>query len=136
MKNLALILVMFLSINSVWAQQQRSEQRISIEERQKQELQQLKSALDINEAQETQIVKLQTAFAKESKTLRSGMSQNSDRQAMREQMNTLRKKYDTDVKAVLTDAQKVKYEELLAKRKENMQGQRQGQSQGKKRQRK
>lgn len=140
MKNLALILVLFLSVNTLWAQQQqKGGQRISMEERQKQELKELKSTLELTAEQEKEIVKLQTAFTKESKALRSGMTQNTDRKAMRDKMTTLRKKYDTDVKALLTDEQKAKYDKLIAKRQEQMQGQRQGQkrgeSQGKKRQR-
>ena len=121
MKKLALLFVLVLGLNSMWAQEQRGGQRMSIEDRQAQELKTLKKNLNLDKEQEKAIIKFQDAFAKEVNTLRSGMSQGGDRSAMREKMNTLRTKYDADVRKVLNDEQKVKYDEMFEKRASQMQ---------------
>lgn len=131
MKKLALFIVLLLGVSAMWAQPQQGRQRMSIEDRQAQELKNLKEKLELNKEQEKSVISFQKAFAKEVNTLRSQMSQGGDRGAMREKMTTLRKKFDADVRTILNDEQKVKYDALLKKREAQMQ-QRQGQGQERK----
>ncbi len=128
MKKLGTILVLFLGLNAIWAQGPGGGQRMSMEERQAQELKNLTKALDLDENQITAVKELQADFAKEAKELRSGMQQGGDRQAMREGMYKLRNQFDVDVKAVLTKEQYPKFEEYIKNRDSQMQ-QRQGQGQ-------
>lgn len=132
MKKLAIMLVVCLSTIGLTVQAQGGGQRMSIEERQAQELKALTKAVDLDTAQVSAVKVLQAKMAEDSESMRSTMSKN-DRQAMREAMEELRETYDKDVRALLTEEQLPKYEEYLEKREEAMsqrQGQRPGQGQG------
>jgi len=142
MKRLGLILAICLTTLTLSAQRgdggQRGErssngQRMSMEDRQAKELEQLTTQLELTPAQVTEISKLQEASTKAMKEKRESMSKDTDRKVMAEEMSALREKYNEDVKALLTDDQKVKYEALVKEREEQMkqrQGQRQGGGQG------
>lgn len=130
MKRLGFIVALLLGVNMLWAQPPGGGQRVSIEERQLQELKSLKTALDLDKDQVKGVKEFQSDFAKSMETIRSGMGQNNDRKAMREEVDKLRDKFDADVKTLLTDEQKPKYLEYLKKRDEQMQQQRQGKGRG------
>ena len=134
MKRIGLILTLILSTMVMSAQRgdssQRSDdrkggQKMSAEDRQKKELEQLTETLALTPEQVTDITALQDTLSVTMEEKRSTMSKDTDRKAMSEGMKELREKYNEDVLALLTEEQKVKYEAYLEKR-ESQGKQRQG----------
>ncbi len=93
---------------------------MSMEARQAQELDTLTKVLSLTDEQVEKVKALQEKQQKAFEENRASMSENTDRDAMREKMEAMRKQYDTDLKALLTDEQAEKYEAYQTKRKEEM----------------
>lgn len=138
MKRIGIFLMILLSTMVVSAQRgdggQRGEgksqgQRMSSEERQEQELVQMTKALSLTPEQVVDVTKIQNKLTADIELKRSTMSKDTDRKVMREEMKELRDQYNEDVKVLLTDEQKLKYEAYLKKREDKM-NQRQGQASG------
>ncbi|MDA3852641.1 MAG: hypothetical protein PF444_00130 [Bacteroidales bacterium] len=142
MKRIGIILMVLLSTVVVSAQRgdvgQRGEgkshgPKMSSEERQEQQLVQMTKNLSLTPEQVADVTKIQDKLTLAIEVKRSTMSKDTDRKVMRKEMAELREQYNEDVKALLTDEQKVKYEAYLKEREDKMmqrQGQHQGQRQG------
>lgn len=129
MKRVSLILMVLLATTLVSAQRGGSnsrgerpggEQRMSPEERQAQELDTLTKVLSLSEEQRTKIEELQENQRKAFEENREAMSENTDREAMREKMMAMREKYEEDMKSILTPEQVEKYDAYQKKREEEM----------------
>ena len=79
----------------------------------------LTTQLGLSADQRTQLVTLEQARRTEMQTLRSQMQAGGDRTAMRQNMQTMRDKYDTQLKGILTADQYTKYNQLREDRMEN-----------------
>jgi len=99
------------------AQNPVNRQMQSASERAKMESEQMVKALDLNANQTVQVQAINLRYAqKDSVSMaerRKNQSGNVDREAMRKSMQTDRDAKATEVKSVLTDKQKAKYEALL-----------------------
>lgn len=136
MKKLLIITVIFLSVVSL-AQAQRGSgqrpskagdkhQRMDPAQRIERQVQGLTKALELNTEQQAKVKEIfkkygemqREAFTK----MRESAGENVDRDAMRTKMRTLmgdiRKKQDEEIKALLTDTQKEKYEQFQKERLE------------------
>ena len=129
MRKIGITLMILLMTMSVSAQrgnggqrgsEQKSEQRMSPEERQAKELAQLTKVLSLSDKQIVEVANLQTAMSKDIKAKRASMTSNSDRKTMRTEMEALRNKYNEDVLTLLDDEQKEKYIAYLKKKDEKM----------------
>lgn len=133
MKKMFLITVLFLSVFSLAQAQRNTGQRPSrsgggqprmnpsewIERR----TQRLAETLSLSE---DQIAKVKAIYTKDSEEQRKAMEkaradgQEFDREKMREQMTASRTKQDNEIRALLTDEQKVKFEQYIKEREERM----------------
>lgn len=133
MKRMFLITVLFLSVFSLAQAQRNTGQRPSrsgsgqprmnpsewIERR----TQRLAETLSLNE---DQIAKVKAIYTKDAEEQRKAFEkakaegQEPDREKMREQMIASRTRQDNEIKALLTDEQKVKFENYIKEREERM----------------
>ncbi|MDD4192008.1 MAG: hypothetical protein PHI28_11795 [Mangrovibacterium sp.] len=133
MKKMFLMTVLFLSVFSLAQAQRNTGQRPSrsgngqprmnpsewIERR----TQRLADALSLNE---DQVTKVKAVYTKNSEGQRKAMEkaraegQEYGREKMREQMQASRIRQDNEIRALLTDEQKVKFEQYLKERDERM----------------
>ena len=133
MKKFLFIFVLFLGVFSL-AQAQRDTsqrpsstgdrpQRMDPAERVERQTQHLKETLSLTDEQTAKVKGIYTKNMEKQrqafeKARESGKE--VDREEMRTQMMTSMKQQDTEVKALLTDEQKVKYEEFIKEREERM----------------
>ena len=89
----------------------------SATERAKMESEQMVKALDLNAGQTAQIQAINLKYAKKDSVSmverRKNQSDNVDREAMRKAMQAERDAKATEIRALLTDGQKAKYETFL-----------------------
>lgn len=138
MKKLLFILSAFLIISlASYAQSERPQrerqpqrqgqgqtQRVTFAERQAKLLEGMKKTLALTKEQTTKIETINKAYDAKMTALREKASTQEDRQAMRTDMRKMMEAYDTDVKAVLTPEQKVSYEKMQEKRRQDQASQR------------
>ncbi|MFA7043996.1 MAG: hypothetical protein WC186_06605 [Bacteroidales bacterium] len=119
MKNLKSIVVVTLLLigTATMAQGPAHRQMRSATERAKMESEQMVKALDLKAGQTAQIQAINLKYAqKDSVSMverRKNQSENVDREAMRKAMQAERDAKATEIKALLTDGQKAKYDEFL-----------------------
>lgn len=126
---LAAIALMLTATNEMSAQGQRQGervgqgqgqgQRMSFSERQARTLVMLTDSLDLSKTQVAAIKKVNTTYDAKFTSLREEMQNAEDRSAMRNKMRPLMDSYSKEVKAVLTEAQQVKYDVLQKNRRSN-----------------
>ncbi|SET70206.1 hypothetical protein [Hymenobacter actinosclerus] len=82
----------------------------------------LTKQLSLSADQRTQLVTLEQARRAEMQTMRGQMPAGGDRTAMRQTMQTMRDKYDTQLKGILTADQYTRYSQQREERAENRGG--------------
>lgn len=135
MKRILLIAVLLLTVFSLAQAQRNTGQRPSKSENGQQprmtdpaerierQTQRLSEALSLNE---DQITKVKEIYTKNAETHRKAFEEarasgeEIDREKMHEQMKASMAKQDNEIKALLTDEQKVKFEKFIKEREEKM----------------
>jgi hypothetical protein len=84
------------------------------------QMEELKEGLELSDDQEKQVRDIITAGFETMRTAREGMQDGGDREAMREKMQQMREEQTTKIKAVLTEEQFTKYEQIQQERRERM----------------
>ena len=84
-------------------------------------IKQLTKELKLSADQKSKIEAIQAESAKATEALKAKMEDGGDKKAIRQEMKASREQTAVKIKAVLNDEQKVKYDELQEKRKENAQ---------------
>ena len=79
----------------------------------------LTKQLGLSAEQRTQVLTMEQAHQAEMKTMRDQAQAGGDRTAMRQNMQTMRDKYDTQLKGILTADQYAKYEQQREDRMDN-----------------
>ncbi len=79
----------------------------------------LTKQLGLSADQRTQLVTMEQARRTEMQTMRGQMQNGGDRTAMRQNMESMRDKYDTQLKGILTADQYTKYEQQREDRMDN-----------------
>ncbi len=97
-------------------QGQGERQRMSFSERQEQNLKMLTDSLGLTADQITKIKALNKTYETKSDKMREEAAESGDRNAMREKMRSFMDDYNKDVRALLTDKQKVKFDKLQENR--------------------
>jgi len=149
MKKLALIMVLFLGVMTIASAQRGNEQRpskgqygqreqhMSPEQRVDQQVAKLDEQLKLSAEQKTKVKALLTANMEKQRAQmekqREKMEQQREamkntenkeaqmqREKMRSEMQARMAKQDQEIKALLTDSQKAKYDEMVKKRQERM----------------
>lgn len=136
MRKLVLILALFVAVVTVAEAQRNTGQRpsqsqsgqprgerMSPEERLERQVNNMKEKLGLSEEQTTKVTALLKANQEKQraafeKARESG--EQPDREKMRAQMQENMKKQDADIKALLTDEQKTKYDAMIKEREERM----------------
>jgi Spy/CpxP family protein refolding chaperone len=134
MKRILLITVLFLSVFSLAQAQRNTGERPSKSddgghrmmdpaERIERQTQRLTEALSLNEDQVTKVKGIYTKYAeKHRKAFEEARASGEeiDRDKMHETMKASMTKQDNEIKALLTDEQKVKFEKYIEEREEKM----------------
>jgi periplasmic protein CpxP/Spy len=85
------------------------------------QMEELKEGLDLSDDQEKQVREILTAGSETMRKTREEMQDGGgDRDAMREKMQQMREEQTEKIKAVLTEDQFTKYEQIQAERRERM----------------
>ena len=84
------------------------------------QMEELKEGLELSDDQEKQVREIITAGFETMRTAREGMQDGGDREAMREKMQQMRDEQTAKIKAVLTEEQFAKYEQIQQERRERM----------------
>lgn len=85
------------------------------------QMEELKDGLDLSDDQEKQVREILTAGSETMRKAREEMQDGGgDREAMREKMQQMREEQNEKIKAVLTEEQFTKYEQIQAERRERM----------------
>lgn len=85
------------------------------------QMEELKEGLDLSDDQEKQVREILTEGSETMRKAREGMQDGGgDRDAMREKMQQMREEQSEKIKAVLTEDQFTKYEQIQAERRERM----------------
>jgi len=84
------------------------------------QMEELKSGLELSDDQEKQVREIITAGFETMQKAREGMQDGGDREAMREKMQQMREEQTEKIKAVLSEEQFTKYEQIQAERRERM----------------
>lgn len=107
----AFLLLALLAGTTAFAQQGRGQQ-LSPQERTQRQLERYQKQLDLTADQTSKIKEIVTASMEEMQKLRGQAG--SDRQAMFQSMQALNQKRNEQIKAVLTEEQKAKFEKMQA----------------------
>lgn len=83
------------------------------------QMEELKESLELSDDQEKQVREIITAGFETMREAREGM-QDGDREAMREKMQAMREEQTQKIKAVLSEEQFTKYEQIQKERRERM----------------
>lgn len=111
-----LALLLFITTMSIAQAPQEQGKQPNSEEMVKRQTEQMVKELTLNETQKTKVEAINKKFGtKMSETLKAA---GGDREKTREQMKTLRKDRDTELKSVLTAEQYTKYQEFEKKKME------------------
>ena len=86
------------------------QQRLSQEQRTKQQVDTLAKVLTLNASQKEKLTKIFTDNAAEMRKMRESMGENADREQMRTEMEKMRTTQNTKIKEVLTNEQFTKYQ--------------------------
>jgi hypothetical protein len=84
------------------------------------QMEELKSGLELSDDQEKQVREIITAGFETMRKAREGMQDGGDREAMREKMQQMREEQTQKIKAVLSEEQFTKYEQIQQERRERM----------------
>jgi Spy/CpxP family protein refolding chaperone len=85
------------------------------------QMEELKEGLDLSRDQEKQVREILTAGSETMRKAREEMRDGGgDREAMREKMQQMREEQNQKIKAVLSEEQFAKYEQIQAERRERM----------------
>jgi len=84
------------------------------------QMEELKEGLDLSDDQEKQVREIITAGFETMRKAREGMQDGGDREAMREKMQQMREEQNQKIKAVLSEDQFTKYEQIQKERRERM----------------
>lgn len=84
------------------------------------QMEELKEGLQLSDDQEKQVREIITAGFETMREAREGMQDGGDREAMREKMQAMREEQTQKIKAVLSEEQFAKYEQIQAERRERM----------------
>lgn len=85
------------------------------------QMEELKESLELSDDQEKQVREIITAGMETMRKAREEMQDGGgDREAMREKMQAMREEQTEKIKAVLTEEQFTKYEQIQAERRERM----------------
>ncbi len=84
------------------------------------QMEELKTGLELSDDQEKQVREIITAGFETMRTAREGMQDGGDREAMREKMQKMREEQTAKIKAVLSEEQFAKYEQIQQERRERM----------------
>jgi hypothetical protein len=84
------------------------------------QMEELKEGLQLSEDQEKQMRDILTTGAETMRKAREGMQDGGDREAMREKMQQMREEQNQKIKAVLSEEQFTKYEQIQQERRERM----------------
>lgn len=96
----------------------------NMQERAQQQVEQLKTELSLTDEQVARLKEINSKNAEEMRELRNNAS--GDRNQMMQQMRELRKNRDTEIRAMLTEEQAAKFDELQKEQKQGQQRQRRG----------
>jgi len=84
------------------------------------QMEELKSGLELSDDQEKQVREIITAGFETMQKAREGMQDGGDREAMRDKMQQMREEQNQKIKAVLSEDQFTKYEQIQKERRERM----------------
>lgn len=84
------------------------------------QMEELKTGLQLTDDQEKQVREIIVAGFETMQKAREGMQEGGDREAMREKMQKMREEQTAKIKAVLSEEQFAKYEQIQAERRERM----------------
>jgi len=84
------------------------------------QMEELKEGLQLSDDQEKQVREIITAGFETMREAREGMQDGGDREAMREKMQQMREEQTQKIKAVLSEEQFTKYEQIQQERRERM----------------
>ena len=121
-KNLLLAVLLVLPLIG-FAQERPN--RADMEQRRKEQNEQVKKDLKLDKKQAAEYDKLMEKFSKQRTEMMEQGRDSGDREAMREKMTKMREDQDKELKALLDDKQYKKYQEIQAERRAQM-GQRGG----------
>lgn len=92
-------------------------QNMSFSERQGRALKMMEDSLALSEDQVVKIKKLNKTYDTKFETMREEVMESGDRSAMRDKMQGLMETYNKDIKLLLTEDQKNKYDKLMTERR-------------------
>ncbi|MCW3806755.1 hypothetical protein [Plebeiibacterium marinum] len=124
MKNLVFIAILILSL-STQLTAQRPQRNMDPVERSKKQTERMKELLELSDEQAVKIQEINLDFAKQVQEMRKN---NTDREAMRESMQTLRAEHKEQMKKVLNEEQ---YQKMLEDEKKMQERRMQGHQGGK-----
>lgn len=84
------------------------------------QMEELKEGLQLSEDQEKQVREIITSGFETMRNAREEMQDNGDREAIREKMQQMREEQNQKIKAVLSEEQFTKYEQIQQERRERM----------------
>lgn len=84
------------------------------------QMEELKTGLQLTDEQEKQVREIIVGGFETMQKAREGMQEGGDREAMREKMQKMREEQTAKIKAVLSEEQFAKYEQIQAERRERM----------------
>ncbi len=116
MKKLGFLLVAIL-LGTTMSMAQPGGQRMSPEERAKQQTTELKEVLGLDKAQEKKVYDLNLESGKKMQKMREEMGGQGFSDEMREKMMAMREETNKEMKKILTAAQYTKYEKYLEERR-------------------
>ena len=84
------------------------------------QMEELKTGLQLTDEQEKQVREIIVGGFETMQKAREGMQEGGDREAIREKMQKMREEQTAKIKAVLSEEQFAKYEQIQAERRERM----------------
>lgn len=117
-------LAIMLSVSNDLSAQQRGDrgqggqrQGMSFSERQGRALKMMEDSLALSDDQVLKIKKLNKTYDTKFETMREEVMESGDRSVMREKMRGLMETYHKDIKLLMSEDQKTKYDKLIAERR-------------------
>ena len=116
-KSLLIALLLVIPLMSI---AQNRGDRATMEERRKQQSEQLKKELKLNKKQAAQFDKINEKFDKKRQEMFASGRDSGDREGMREKMTKMREDHNKELKEILTEKQFKKYETIQQERRRQM----------------
>lgn len=113
------IIVMLLALAPMFAFAQKAQPKKTVDERVENQTERLAKDLDLNENQKAQVTAINKKYLEQTQQRKEEAQ--ADKQARHEAAQQMKANHEAEIKAVLTEAQYAKYQELQAARQEKRQ---------------